>query len=317
MGFLPIFFLTSSFDSQQGYRRKMGKIPIYKLEIVMLRLSKPLAVAACLALCACGAHSVQTSSGADYLARYAPVKTASDPLVQRTVRSTDDGAEIIEDRIETLSTDALVRRAATIEPLMKLPARIGLARIEHGQLAAIPAGEAQDWLALAARHPGLGAFAVIDPFVARYTAQTVLPQDGRALRRDARDVITLIRMGAARQHMDAVLITEIGARGENGLGFDGLSRIRVLGAAPLPATAIEKEGIARAFLMDVRNGYPYGIASASVDLKSFERGIFDDGPKDHQQIAMRTTIAKALMTKVDAMIADLVRANSVRLASAK
>lgn len=268
-------------------------------------------------LAACNQHGVQTTSGKEYLAGYQPVKTTSQPVVQRTVRRTKDGAEVIEDSIETISTDQLIRDAARIEPLLRLPARIGLARIEHGQLSTIPNGESKMWMALAQRHRQLGTFAAIDPFLARYTLRTVLPQEQRALRRDANDLITQIRLGAARQHMDAVLIYEIGTRRNYGDDFGNLSRIHVLGAAPLPAKVIEKEGVARAFLMDVRNGYPYGVASASSDLKELERSVFDNAPQDKFGIAAKTRITSALLPQVEAMVAGLVSQMQTRLASAK
>lgn len=268
-------------------------------------------------LTACSQHAAQTTSGKEYLASYQPVKAASQPVIQRTVRQTKDGAEIIEDSIETVSTDQLIREAAQIEPLLKLPARIGLARIENGRLSTIPNGEAQMWMELAQRHREMGTFAAIDPFIAQYTLRTILPQEKRALRRDANDVITQIRLGAARQHMDAVLIYEIGTRRIYGDDFGNLSPIHVLGAAPLPARVIEKEGVARAFLMDVRNGYPYGIASASADLKELERSLFDDAPEDQLGIAAKMQISAALLPEVEAMINGLVGQMQTRLASAK
>ncbi|MEM7061102.1 MAG: hypothetical protein AAF557_26275 [Pseudomonadota bacterium] len=281
----------------------------------MLRLTLLIAGAGLLA--ACSQHAAQVTSGEEYLAAYQPVKSAAQPVVQRTVRRTEDGAEIIEDRIETISTDQLIRNAAEIEPLLKLPARIGLARIEHGQLSTIPSAESSMWQQLAQRHRKLGTFAAIDPFLAQYTLRSVLPQEQRALRRDAKDLLTKIRLGAARQHMDAVLIYEIGSRHQYGKEFGNLTPIRVLGAAPLPDRVIEKEGVARAFLMDVRNGYPYGVASASADLEDLERSFFDDAPKDRLGIEAKTKIASALLPQVEAMMGSLIGQMQTRLASAK
>ena len=266
---------------------------------------------------ACSQHAAQTTSGADYLASYKPIETAAQPVVQRTVRRTKDGAKVIEDRIETISTDELIRHAAAVEPLLAMPARIGLARVEHGSLTTIPDGESQLWTALASRHAGFGSFAAIDPFLADYTVRTVLPQERRALRRDAGDLITKIRLGAARQHMDAVLIYEIGSRRDLDDEVPGLSPIRVLGAAPLPGRVIETEGVARAFLMDVRNGYPYGVASASADLSDFEDSPWDDKPRDAEGIAAKIEITEALVPQVEAMLGELSRQMQVKLAAAR
>ena len=81
-----------------------------------------------LTLAAC-TSSVQTTSGADYLKGY-------------------DGSYAVQSGASGSDTDAAVRRVAAVEPNLKFPARIGLARIEHGQLAAVPEGEGQIWLNL-------------------------------------------------------------------------------------------------------------------------------------------------------------------------
>jgi hypothetical protein len=271
-----------------------------------------LSLAAALAVSACGSDIVQTSSGAEYLARYEPVETKPQPVVQRLAVRAGSGTEILETTVQTVSTDDLIRHAANIEPLLRLPARIGLARIEAGQLTAIPAGESALWMALAERHAALGGFAAIDPFLADYTLRTVLPQDQRARRRDASDIVTRIRLGAARQHMDAVLIYEVGSRQRRVKAIEGLAPIRVLGAAPLPAAPIEKEGVARAFLMDVRNGYPYGTASASIDLASLNRPFWSDKPKDTLGIEAKTRITGGLVTEVEKMVGGVLEAMAAR-----
>ncbi|HUS55092.1 MAG TPA: hypothetical protein VMY41_13965 [Thermohalobaculum sp.] len=271
-----------------------------------------LSLAALLLVGACAEYSTQTSSGAEYLARYEPVSTQAQPVVQRTVQRTASGTEIVDDTVQTVSTDEPIRHAAAIEPLLRLPARIGLARIEAGRLTAIPAGESALWTAFAQRHAALGGFAAIDPFLADYTLRTVLPQDQRALRRDASDVVTMIRLGAARQHMDAVLIYEVGSRERRVNGIDGLAPIGLLGAAPLPAAPIEKEGVARAFLMDVRNGYPYGAASASVDLVSLDRPFWSDKPQDALGIEAKTRITRGLVPEVEKMVGGVLEAMAAR-----
>ena len=271
-----------------------------------------LGLTALLLLGACTDTTTQTTSGAESLARYEPVETQPQPLVQRTVRRTTSGTQIVEDTVQTVSTDELIRHAAAIEPLLRLPARIGLARIEAGKLTAIPAGESALWMALAEGHAGLAGFAAIDPFLADYTMRSVLPQDQRALRRDASDVVTRIRLGAARQHMDAVLIYEVGSRARWVKGIEGLAPIGLLGAAPLPAAPIEKEGVARAFLMDVRNGYPYGTASASVDLASLDRPFWSDKPEDALGIEAKTRITRGLMPEVEKMVGGVLEAMAAR-----
>ena len=74
---------------------------------------------ALLMLNACG-NTVQTTSGRDYLAAY--VEPAGGP----------DGAKSVA------VTDEIVRKAAGVEPILRFPARLGLARMEGGRLTGIP-----------------------------------------------------------------------------------------------------------------------------------------------------------------------------------
>jgi len=265
------------------------------------------------AVAGCG-PTFQATSGKDYLARTAPVPDRPTPEVTRTVLGAGDDATIVED-VEIRSTDDLVRDAASVEPLLRMPARFGLARIDGGRLTTIPAGEMAMWRQIAERQRAMGTFVALDPFLADYVVKTVLPNDRRALARDARDVITTIRLGAARQHLDAVLIYEVGARRTGPDGIDGLWRLTVLGDAPLPARPIETEGIARAFLMDVRNGYPYGVASASVDLEPLARSAWDSRPDDPDGIAAKAAIVQALAPEVEAMMTGLAEALRTRVAA--
>lgn len=278
-------------------------------------MKRPMIIfAAMLALGACGDSAVQTTSGAAYLSKYQPVTTT--PQTTRQTRYVN--GERVDVDVETVSTDALVRMAATIEPILTLPARIGLARIENGRLSPVPAGDAALWKTLAERYPMAGEFAELDPFIATYATLAVLPGDTARHRRDAHDIITKIRIGAARQHMDAVLIYEVGARGDaGGHRTTRLHPLRVLGKAPLPATRIRKEGVARAFLMDVRNGYPYGITSVSVDLEPIETPWWQDEATDDQAIKARTAITAALTPKIEALFARLTERMHQRVAQAK
>jgi hypothetical protein len=279
----------------------------------MMMLKPVLPAFVLLALAAgCSQHAAQSTSGAAYLARSVQAPLTPQPITERRVV---DG-KLVETEIQTVSTDQLIRQAADIEPLLQLPARIGLARLENGALTTIPAGESAVWKRIAARHAGLGSFAAIDPFLAGYVVRTVVPQDTRTLRRDIGDVITKIRLGAARQHMDAVLIYEVGMRPNGRTIVAGLGPIRVLGAAPLPDRPIEAEGVARAFLMDVRNGYPYGVASASVDLGELDRPFWDDKPEDRHGIEAKARITTALAPEVEAMFGQLTRQMQARLATA-
>jgi hypothetical protein len=78
-------------------------------------------------LLGCATTDTQTTSGEDYLRKYQAVPTAA------PTGADDFGGHNI---------DQMIRDAASVEPVLKFPARIGLARIENGNLSAIPEEEA-------------------------------------------------------------------------------------------------------------------------------------------------------------------------------
>lgn len=243
---------------------------------------------AALLLAACD-YAVQTTSGADYLARYDAAVAAS-PAPQRSATHTD--------------TDALVREAAAVEPILTLPARFGLARIENGRLTAIPAAEAELWANVAAKHGAMGAFVPVSPLIAETTAAAFRGRAG-CCRSDAETAVRTIRLGAARQHVEAVLIYEVGARARRGLTPLALMDLTIIGGYFLPTRSIKARGLATAVLLDVRNGYPYGSASAEIDLS----GLSATWGKGHRTETLRERaaleVAQKLVPEVDAMLAKL------------
>lgn len=77
----------------------------------------------CVFLMGCETASNQVSSGADYLDKYKDVPT------------TKAGSD------KATSLDQKIREAAAVEPILKFPARIGLARIDRGSISSIPPEE--------------------------------------------------------------------------------------------------------------------------------------------------------------------------------
>ena len=102
------------------------------------------------------------------------------------------------------------------------------------------------------------------PLIAEFPAAAVggAADDGR--RRT--DVVQMIRLGAARQHVDAVLIYEVGVRSSSRSTWLSLADLTIVGGAFLPTRSLTVDGRAEALLLDVRNAYPYGTASAVADL---------------------------------------------------
>lgn len=199
------------------------------------------------------ANQVQTTSGADYLSKYAPTTTAP------------NGTKI------PVVSDKAIRAAAAVEPILQFPARIGVARIENGRLASIPSGEVELWTKLAEKHSALGEFVPVSPVVAEFTAAALLPPKKHDYHRpeNVGDLVTKIRLGAARQHVDAVLIYEVASTSRSDNTPLAFADVTIIGGAFLPTRTATAQGLARALLLDVRNGYPYGTATAQEDLSRF------------------------------------------------
>lgn len=187
--------------------------------------------------------TTQTTSGKDWLAAYPKAGQA-----QAT------GGDI----------DAQVRAAANVEPTLRFPARIGIARLGPSGLGPIPAEEAAHWTD-AAEHlgPGFGTFVPISPMI----AAMVEPSFADAATRPsfARQTIDTIRLAAAREHVDAVLVYEVDGTANARDTKLSLADWTLIGAFVLPTQNVKVAGVAQAMLIDVRNGYPYGTVQSTVD----------------------------------------------------
>lgn len=240
-----------------------------------------LSLATVLALGACGERYVQTSSGADYLARYDAAAAGVVP-------------------------DANIRRAAAVEPILTFPARFGLARIENGHLTGIPVAEVALWAGLIEKHRSLGEFVPISPIIAEFTADAVLQPRPDRYRRDTGELVTTIRLGAARQHVDVVLIYEVGATSGRDFTILAFADLTIIGGAFLPTRSLEAHGVASALLLDVRNGYPYGTASAEADLSALSVTYGSGRRTEELRREAALKVVGNLVPEVDAMIGELV-----------
>ena len=201
------------------------------------------------ALAGCSAYT-QTSSGQDWLAAYPPAAAHA------------GGGDI----------DARVRAVAAVEPTLRFPARIGIARIgKQGNFPGLvppSAAEAQIWGQLSAKlGPGFGSFVPISPLIAAMVEEpqaapsTYAPYQSRHL-------VDTIRLAAARQHLDAVLIYEVDATADSHSNPLSIAEWTLIGAFVLPSQDVKAVGVAQAMLIDVRNGYPYGQVTSTVDDKT-------------------------------------------------
>jgi len=234
-----------------------------------MRISHLVAGAFLALLAACGT-SVQTTSGADYLARY-------------------DGSYEVAGGVSGSEVDGDVRRIAAIEPNILFPARIGLARIEKSRLVAIPEAEAEAWAALAAELDGAyGELVPVSPLIAALVNQPE-PRFGT---RHPSETIADIRRGAARQHLDYVLAYEVSTSHSSRGSALSVADLTVIGMFVLPGRSVQVEAAASGILLDVRNGYPYATLTAFADKRGLSRTI---NSWEVRQDMLKDTSAKAVL----------------------
>ena len=239
------------------------------------------------ALSACSAH-VQSSSGTDYLARYAQY----------------DAVESSDMRTET---DAAVREIAAIEPQLQFPARIGLARIgDYGRLVTVPGPELEIWGALADEiGPTVGEFVPISPMIASMVSDPSVSGTNRTSA-----VISHIRKGAARQHVDYVLVYETATKREDKANAISVADLTIVGMFVLPTRSVDVEATASGILLDVRNGYPYATLTAHAEKSSITRAINTGSTK-------RSLAATAEERAVSELAVDMREAMDLLMAEAK
>ncbi|MFQ6547583.1 hypothetical protein AADZ90_006460 [Aestuariibius sp. 2305UL40-4] len=139
---------------------------------------------------------------------------------------TTSGAEFVAARPGFI--DPEIAAAAAVEPDLRFPARIGVARLTgYGELSA-PSGEEVQALGRIAAVAQLGAVVPLTSFA--------LDSEDRGSRLDQME----LRKIAARQHADYLVIYQLNTRGRTGL--------------------------AEAAFIDVRNGYIYANTQATAGI---------------------------------------------------
>lgn len=228
--------------------------------------------------------NIKPYSGADYLAGYAP----PDPVAAAPALAT--------------------AQPAAVEPSLRLPARFGIARIAGHDLVPIPEVEARMWRAWAAQNRAYGDFVLVYPMLAQATAAAVggdLPNIGGP-DYPVNELVALIRLGAARQHLDAVLIYEVAAQGREAETLLAAADFTVLGGAILPTRSIDATGMATALLIDVRTGYLYGTArAADADLSEFATTWGANEQVKALQISATRAVVGNLVGEVGRMVTRL------------
>jgi hypothetical protein len=239
---------------------------------------RPIVLSFSLLLMGC-AHAVQTTSGAEFV-------SARDA----------DGIRPI---------DADIAQIAAVEPNLHFPARIGVARIVNGKLSLPSADEGGMLAELGARQADLGEFVQISPLIAAMV--TGRDPSGQTIgnRQAPGQVVQDIRKTAARQHLDYVLIYEMGARSRVTDTPFALADVTLIGGAFLPTRNIRVAGVGQALFLDVRNGYPYGTAQVAEDLSGLGRSFGQDRRQERLRERATDKVFAALMPEVESMLDKL------------
>ena len=268
-------------------------------------------------------HTAQTTSGADYLNKFPTSKVAKSTSPARSTIQTNDYGETT---VVAASESELIRQAAAVEPLLRFPARFGLARIEDGRVTTIPQDEAALWNEMASRFAGFGSFTPVDPIIMEFTSGSLPPATSQAynsqhgyVQYNSRDLPTKIRLGSARQHLDAVLIYEVGMAEKHRNRPLAKIQLSTLGDTVVTDRNAEAAGAAKAILLDVRNGYPYGTAQAEKNLSDYANFWDSQNVRDERRELARKSIAADLVPEVENMMRALItglQANQLRASNA-
>lgn len=192
-------------------------------------------------------HNVQTTSGSEYLKKY-----ENTPVLAGSEQSKDENREFSD----------ILKKTADVEPLLTFPARIGIARIENGQLSSVPDAEYEAWLEAKDKlGKNFGEFIPINPLVVNLASASVYDSDNY----QTVNTVNKIRLGAARQHLDAVLVYEVYSKSSSKNNILAVGNLSIIGGFILPSQQLKAEGFANAILIDVIQGYPYGTVQAIAD----------------------------------------------------
>lgn len=225
--------------------------------------------------------------------------TACTPYVQTT-----SGADYIsrQDAGGRLSIDKDIAKVAAVEPNLRFPARIGVARVVNGHLSDVPSAEAELFAEFVQRNGRYGEFVPVSPLISSMVNGDLA---SRANQSQKVTVINQIRRTSARQHLDYVLIYEIGARTRRTDTPFALADVTLIGGAFLPTRNVKVAGIGQAMLIDVRNGYPYGTAAVTKDISGLARSFGTRRREAELRDRATLKVAQSLIPDVEQMLTKL------------
>jgi hypothetical protein len=234
-------------------------------------------------LLGCESGEMQTTSGRAYLAKYKDISN----------NSTNSFSSSEQDFQKELIA------VASVEPILQFLAKIGIVRIHEGYLSTIPPEE----IAIFEQYRNkvdkdLGA---IVPF-SLIVSDTVGEQYD-----DPIYLMRKIRLTAARQHMDAVLVYETTSQSnrESNL-LDNLGDLILIGDYVLPSQKITASGQVSAVLIDVMQAYPYGqVYATTKNNVSYSTTNRQNDALDETKREQNIQAVKEITPKVIAMLKNL------------
>ena len=238
-----------------------------------------------LASIGCQTHSVQMTSGKKYLSNY----THYD--------ATETNASDLNEEVKAI---------ASIEPSIQFPSRIGLVKLFNGRITNLSVQEVEAWEeSRTTMGNELGNFIPVNPMIAE---MVYTPRKTNGKSKDSpSDIFRKIRLGAARQHLDHVLIYEVFSETKTTKLASSVANWTIIGGYFVPSREIETTGFANALLLDVRNGYPYGSASASLNAKEFSASqTYRDKSRNLADKNQISTVIK-LIPEVQQMMKKLIK----------
>jgi hypothetical protein len=195
----------------------------------------------------CQSHSVQITTGKEYLSNYTDYD-ASD------INASDLNEE--------------VKLIANIEPSIEFSSRIGLVKLFNGRITNLSPDEVEAWED--ARHTMSSKFSEFIPVSPMIAEMVYTPRNTNSKSKiKSSEIFRKIRLGAARQHLDHVLVYEVFSETKTTKLASSVANWTIVGGYFIPSREIETTGFANALLIDVRNGYPYGTASATLSATEF------------------------------------------------
>ncbi len=231
--------------------------------------------------------TTQTTSGKEYLARHTE--------------------SVANNTFDSKSFQDALRQAVSVEPTLRFPARIGIAKVTNGKLTNLSGDDVQIWDKLRQNlGPKLGELVPVNPLVAQTVSSTVAADNANELNK--------IRLGAARQHLDAVIIYETYSKADTrGNLISFIADVSLIGAFIVPANQVKAEGFASATLIDVMQAYPYGSVDTIVEKGDMlSTTIHNDDNKLALSDTVQRRATEKLVTEVEDMLQKLMATLSAK-----